>query len=314
MDSGTLLLAGSGQGEMAGIRESLEPAGFRLLTAQDGWEAIKHLSETPVDAVIAALSPAEMAGSGMREKILLNPSTRHIPVLHIADEVDRSRLRATLHDMDSVLTRPFNPIVLAMRVQAILEQKRVREEIIRIDPLTRLLNETAMTGMMQQELSRIERYGRHGTLVLAEVDNFSTVNTESGFAMGDMLLTWFAGVILSSIRSMDLAARSPGNQFLVFLPETGSAGAEVFFERLRKELAGIADAITGYALTFSAGMAAVRPGGTQYDAVLGRARESLEQARALGGGRHVIWREETPPPGGNMPDIQTPPVYPKYSI
>ena len=108
----------------------------------------------------------------------------------------------------------------------------VREQAV-TDPLTELANRRRFMSALGTELQRAARFGQSVALVLADLDNFKSVNDTFGHQTGDRVLTAFADVLRERVRDIDLAARLGGEEFAILLPETDVAGGERLAERLR---------------------------------------------------------------------------------
>ena len=108
----------------------------------------------------------------------------------------------------------------------------VREQAV-TDPLTELANRRRFMAALGTELQRAERFGESVALVLADLDNFKSVNDTFGHQTGDRVLSSFADVLRERVRDIDLAARLGGEEFAILLPETDMAGGERLAERLR---------------------------------------------------------------------------------
>ncbi len=265
------------------MREYLNRANFLVRTATDGWEALKRLKDGPVDVIVSKLAVSDVDGARLREKCMVNPETRDIPFLFLVDGTQVERhVRALRSGVDDCLVKPFDPVILVAHVQAVIERRRSYEEMVRVDPLTRLLNRPALEKELTEELRRVSRYQRTATMVLIDIDAFSDLNAESGVAMGDLLLTCLSGVILTSIRAMDIAGRYQGGQFVLFLPETASEGSLVLIRRIQEQLLTIANAVAGYDLTFSASLIHLPDDGDTLEIILPRLEEALQEAKASG--------------------------------
>ncbi|MBX3178153.1 MAG: diguanylate cyclase [Candidatus Hydrogenedentes bacterium] len=266
------------------MRDYLTRANFRVRSASDGWEALKRLKDGPVDLIVTEHAIVDMDGARLREKCMMNPVTREIPFLYLVEGGQtESHVRALRSGVDDCITKPFDPVILVARVQAVLERRRSYEEMVRVDPLTRLLNRPALEKELEEELLRAARYKREASLVMLDVDSFSIVNEDGGVAMGDLLLTCLAGVILTSIRAMDTAGRHQGGKFILFLPETNRAGAAILTRRIQQQLATIATAVAGIELTFSASIVGLPEDGGDLDTLLPRLEQALNQAKAESG-------------------------------
>lgn len=289
----SVLLVEDDSGLLGTMRDYLSRAGFQVRNATSGWEALKRVQDGPVGLVIAEITVSDMDGCSLREKFLLNPETREVPFLFVAPEnMPDKQVRALRAGVDDMITRPFDPVVLVARVQAVLERRRTYEQMVRVDPLTRLLNRPSLEVEIESELSRVVRYGRFGTVVLIDIDAFHKVNTESGSNMGDLLLTCLAGVILTTKRTVDIAGRYRGEEFLLYLPETDLEGAAKFTRRLQRQLAMIADSVAGYPLSFSCGLLHSPEGGGSMEEIFPRLEQALAKAKAEGPGRMAAWSAE----------------------
>lgn len=276
---------------VSSVRDYLARAGFAVVTATNGWEALRAVKDSHIDLVISEITMPDMDGCGLREKFLLSPETRDVPFLFLSPStVQDKQLRALRAGVDDVVTHPFDPVVLVARVQAVLERRRAYEQMVRVDPLTRVLNRPTAETEIANELIRVARYQRHGALLLIDIDAFHKVNAESGTNMGDLLLTCLAGVILTSLRSVDIAGRYRGEKFILYLPETPLDGATLLARRIQKQVAAIADAVAGYPLTFSCGVAGAPEAGTTLKDIYPRLEEALSNAKALGKGGIAAWR------------------------
>ena len=286
----TILLVEDDANTLHIMRDYLARANFKIRTAANGWEALKCVKEGAVDLVISELSIADFDGSSLHEKMILNPATRDVPFFFLIPEDQPDNLVHALRSgVDDCITKPFDPIVLVARVQAAIERRRTYEEMVRVDPLTRLLNRPTLQKEVLAELNRVDRYDRPGSMVLLDIDEFSGVNDESGIAMGDLLLTCLAGVVLSSKRNVDIAGRYHGEKFLLYLPETDDLGAEAFAGRMQEKLAVIADSLAGYRLSFSCGLAAVPRDGNKLELLMERLEKALKYAKAHKKGGVAIW-------------------------
>lgn len=122
-----------------------------------------------------------------------------------------------------------------------------------VDKLTGLLNRRAFDRRLADEFSRARRYGTHLSLVMFDLDGFKRINDESGHQAGDALLRAVGGLLRSSLRTSDLAARFGGDEFAVLLPGTGKTEAWAVSEKLRGGIRSI-DAQPGRALSATASM------------------------------------------------------------
>ena len=133
------------------------------------------------------------------------------------------------------------------------------DRLMRSDPLTGLANRREFDGRMASEWARARRHSRSLSVVVCDLDHFKTVNDTHGHAAGDAALVVVADVLSTGVRASDLAARTEGEEFVLLLPECGTAEAAAMAERLRAVLSQrLVPEISGV-LTASFGVAELRP-------------------------------------------------------
>jgi diguanylate cyclase (GGDEF)-like protein len=145
---------------------------------------------------------------------------------------------------------------------------KVRQDLERVagaslrDHLTGLYNFAFFSDALRRETQRVTRYGGSLTLVLLDLDAFKSFNDTHGHEAGNRLLESVGGVIESSRRSADIAARFGGEEFALLVPGDAAAGTEAA-ERIRRAIARVIVPV-GHGQhdgrTISAGVASYRRG------------------------------------------------------
>ncbi len=103
------------------IQVNLERAGFQVITAFDGPDALKKVeSEKPSLIVLDVMMP-KMDGFEVLKRLQANPETREIPIIMLtAKAQDADVFRGWASGVSAYLTKPFNPLELVTFVRRIL--------------------------------------------------------------------------------------------------------------------------------------------------------------------------------------------------
>lgn len=161
------------------------------------------------------------------------------------------------------------------------------------DALTGLYDRRYFKMKLHDELQRAKRYNRPFSIVMADLDNFKTVNDSAGHAEGDKVLIQAANYLRESIREVDLIARYGGDEFVLFLPEMGKEAAYSLSERLRKNVSQV-EAKGSLTITISLGIATYPADGESAEDLMNKADSAMYHAKQTGRNRTVAYSEETP--------------------
>ncbi len=156
------------------------------------------------------------------------------------------------------------------------------------DALTEAFNRRYLEEFLERELVRSSRHNRPLSVVMLDIDRFKVVNDERGHLCGDYTLREMAHRIHTSIRRDELFARYGGEEFTVVLPETDTAGAQHFAERLRRLVADEQFDYEGeqFTVTISLGIATTQGDESMTpEKLLNLADEQLYQAKHNGRNR-----------------------------
>ena len=113
--------------------------------------------------------------------------------------------------------------------------ERELNERATMDPLTRLLNRSALDARLGELLESDYSGGTGAALLFADLNEFKAINDTFGHREGDLVLRTVAEAIKGSVRGSDSAARVGGDEFVVVINGL-NAGVEPVKERLRETI------------------------------------------------------------------------------
>ncbi|MYM25274.1 diguanylate cyclase [Duganella sp. FT135W] len=162
------------------------------------------------------------------------------------------------------------------------------------DPLTGIGNRRRMTEQINKELERSRRFKHPLSLLMADIDHFKHVNDIHGHEAGDRTLVMVAHALASGMRSIDMASRFGGEEFVLLMPETEIDVARAAAERLRTDIAALriqGDNGDEIQLTISIGVSCSDPTGAMDSAssLISRADKALYQAKHQGRDRVICY-------------------------
>ncbi len=180
----------------------------------------------------------------------------------------------------------------ALNGRTLLEKRaKTLETLSNTDVLTQIPNRLHFEDCLEQAWARAAREHEPLSLLLVDLDHFKQINDTHGHAIGDDCLKAAARALTFGVlREADLVARWGGEEFIVLLPDTDRAGAQVIAERL---LGGVGSTVIpcqggNIRLACSIGVATRRPDGRRdAGSLINEADRALYEAKNQGRNRVV---------------------------
>lgn len=174
-----------------------------------------------------------------------------------------------------------------VQVVDVSERKRLEDRLRHLadhDSMTGLMNRRRFEAELAAHAARARRYGRHGAVMVADVDGFKRVNDTRGHAAGDDLIVALARVLRSRLRTSDALARLGGDEFAILLPEGSADG----FAAVAADL--VAAVRTQTDVSISVGVAALTDAtALTADQILRDADAAMYAAKAAGRDGYVVF-------------------------
>jgi two-component system alkaline phosphatase synthesis response regulator PhoP/two-component system response regulator VicR len=104
------------------VQVNLERAGYEVVTAYDGREALEKVASESPDLIVLDVMMPYMDGFEVLETLKKDPETRDTPVIMLtAKAQDADVFRGWQSGVDCYLTKPFNPMELLAFVKRVFK-------------------------------------------------------------------------------------------------------------------------------------------------------------------------------------------------
>lgn len=104
------------------VQVNLERAGYEVVTANDGKEALEKVESEKPDLLVLDVMMPYLDGFEVLQSLRRNPETRDIPVIMLtAKAQDADVFKGWQSGVDCYLTKPFNPMELLAFVKRIFQ-------------------------------------------------------------------------------------------------------------------------------------------------------------------------------------------------
>lgn len=170
----------------------------------------------------------------------------------------------------------------------ITEKRQKDKEVFYLtnhDPLTNLPNRTLLIDRTIQAIKEAKRSKTAVGLLLINIDGFTKVNDNYGYATGDKVLQSVATILRSTLREYDSMSRQNGDEFVVMLPMIMEENNVVeFCARIRSEFGKLwVKQHYPFNITLRIGAAMCPEDASDVDSLLQRAETAMQEAKRIGG-------------------------------
>ncbi|GAC1477500.1 MAG: diguanylate cyclase [Gemmatimonadaceae bacterium] len=297
------------------LQTRLEAWGYATEVARDGELALAAVRASPPDLILLDVMMPKIDGIEVARQLKADATLPFIPIImQTALDSTEHKVEGLSAGADDYITKPIEFAELGARVKSMLRIKQLQDEIeARGRELTvlndrlRLVNEQllytsqtdALTGLdnrrhleerLQEMYEHAVRMGEPLGCVMCDLDKFKSVNDTYGHQVGDTVLSQLATILKGAAREVDRVGRYGGEEFMILLAGTAGDAAEVFAERVRKDIEAHTFTFEGGSLrrTASFGVAAwPHPLFDNSDALVKAADDALYVAKETGRNRVV---------------------------
>lgn len=174
-----------------------------------------------------------------------------------------------------------------------IEHKKIMEELIFFDSLTKLPNRKLFEDRLTQILNFSELNGKPTAVLFLDLDRFKFINDSLGHHLGDEFLKIVSKRLADNVRLTDTVGRFAGDEFAILLPNTGEEESIKMAERLNQVLVEPFD-IDGHSLSISAsiGIAFSKGIGESVDELVKKADIAMYHTKKYGKNSFTVYSEE----------------------
>ncbi len=154
----TVLVADDEEAARRLLRRILEPAGYAVVEAASGTEALDQVASLRPDLIILDITMPDIDGVTVCARIKSDPATHLIPVVHITGMTTRNqRLAALAAGSDEFVAKPFDIEELLTRVRSLLRTKNLTDHLVSVEAVVVALARTveARDNYTEKHLRRV---------------------------------------------------------------------------------------------------------------------------------------------------------------
>lgn len=208
------------------VSAALTDAGYAVVAASSGVEALERLAEAPPNLVISDITMPDLDGLQLVQHMRADENTRGVPLIFLTSLDQRTDVvRGLAFGADDYLTKPFDVNELVARARAKLERPSVASDLLHHDIPSGLLTKKALTDELERELGR-RGSDRPTSVAYIYVYELARIREILGTRAESALVRHLTAVVAKELGRLDLVGRDEGSLFLLIMPETSAHEAE----------------------------------------------------------------------------------------
>jgi len=195
------------------IRLSLDSESYRITEAKTGVEALEKVITHEPDIIVLDVMLPEKSGMDVCRILKESIVTAHVPVIMLtAKQTTDDKVEGLNIGADDYLVKPFNPLELEARINALL--RKMRRDLY-ANPLTHLPGNVPIEKEIQRAIENKDPFAA----LFVDLDNFKVYNDNYGYAAGNRVIKFCANTILNNVKQYgnpdDFIGHIGGDDFVI---------------------------------------------------------------------------------------------------
>ena len=174
------------------VSEILTDAGFNVVTAEDGQDALDKIYKENPDLLILDYEMPRKNGFEVVQDVRSHAGYLQTPIIIFTAVTDKeTKMQGLGLDIDDYLTKPADADEVVARVKLLLKRNKQKMDS---NPLTKLPGNPSIQARIEQEI----KSGRKFAVLYCDLNNFKAFNDKYGFGEGDKVLLATANILVRS--------------------------------------------------------------------------------------------------------------------
>jgi len=212
------------------VKARLEARNYSVFEASDSDQVLRYLERQSIDLVLLSTGIGRTSGKHLIEKIRQNPHWVTLPIILLTEQDQIAELVMSRdRGFDDFLVKPFNPLVLQLRVAIDIARSRQRVEV---NALSHLPGNHSVERVIRSKIERGEKF----SVLYIDINHFKSFNDRYGFEKGDGVIRQVARILTRVAEKIDPSGESfvghvGGDDFVVVVsPDKEETYAKTFLE------------------------------------------------------------------------------------
>lgn len=215
------------------MSECLREAGFDVVTAASGVEALQRLGEAIPDVIVSDVMMPGLSGFELIGRIRSQSALRAVPLLFVTTRASQDDIVMGLGlGADDYLVKPFRPAELVARVRSKVERPPLPVDLLPMDRASGAMTKSVFAQVVDREGSRP---GAHYVVAHLRVPELAAVRKRLGVRSEREAIRQVTSILQNALSPADLVAVDQIGSWLL-LVSADAAAAEQTLSRLARSV------------------------------------------------------------------------------
>ncbi len=276
------------------LERLLTRAGYRVMKAGSGEEALETLAAIKPDLVLLDVDMPGRSGFAVCRAIKQNPHAADIPVLFVTSLAEKEYIiDGFAAGGQDYIIKPFTHAELLARVQTHLTLREAQQDLLAsvirfrdlsiLDDLTGFYNTRYLYQTLQEQLEKQQNLPL--SVIFIDIDNFKYVVDTYGHLNGSNTIAELAEIIMPLLPEGCYGVSYGGDEFVLVLAGHGRKEGAAVAERIRRAIeqaSFLSFCELAIRITVSCGVATFPDDAGSLTELLGNADHALFETKRLG--------------------------------
>ncbi len=225
----------------ADVLKSILKDNYDVTAVHTAEAGLQHAASGMYSLILLDVIMPEMDGFTLLKELQGAGLTRRIPVILITSLSDvEHEVQGLIMGAVDYITKPFNPMIVAARVNTHVKLHRYQAQIEReamIDELTSIANRRYYEKYCELKWNDAVRLKIPISICMFDIDHFKLYNDTYGHPAGDRVIATVADKIAARLRrTTDFVARYGGEEFVAIILGGDAGEAFGYLKKVREEI------------------------------------------------------------------------------
>ncbi len=229
------------------MSELLSQAGYSVMSAQDGFKAVAACRVRLPDLIILDIQMPLINGLEVRKMLKSDDRTAKIPIIFLDQKTNvMSLTNKNQLNHQEILYKPFDPADLLARIQFVIENKQLKDELSKQANKAKVVNEFDENSPIKSErylkefllmsLKQSKRYKVDLSILIIGLDNAQLISDNLNSSQYQELINAVGQKISLGLRDSDVISLTGASEYTIVLTHTNKNGAIEVAERIRNSI------------------------------------------------------------------------------